>query len=172
VAKEVESEVQAIRVQRQLLDEPDPVPPVVARVTEALREAIGEVTGQFTAEIELARERLMATDTWDQLDDPSRVEILDRYQFNLPKQPDLSTDEALLRVLDEAPLRIWPDRIAAIGARSQQAALAAARAIEPKVKSVTLPSRTLRNANDVDTYVECVRQVLMAQIDDGPLVVG
>jgi hypothetical protein len=67
---------------------------------------------------------------------------------------------------------MWPDRIGAVGPRAQQALIAVAKAVEPKARRVSLPSRTLRTADDVESYVGDVRQALLAEINDGPVVIG
>jgi hypothetical protein len=61
------------------------------------------------------------------------------------------------------------DRIAAMSARFDKVLEEAARELEPEVKFVKLPKRTLKTQADVDQWVEEVRQQLMDAVDNGPV---
>lgn len=172
VSTDIQSELRAITDHRLLLQEPDPVPPLIAQVTTALRSAIQGALTELSAAFVQADAELAASDAWAQLDETRRAEVIERYQLQKPDDPDISTDEALLYALDQTPLRLWPDRVAAVDARAHRAALAAAQAIEPEVRPLTLPSRTLRSAEDVREYVEDIRELLLSQVKDGPVVIS
>jgi hypothetical protein len=172
VRDDIQSELQAITEHRLLLQEPDPVPSLIAQVTSELRSAIQEALTELSAAFVQARAELTASDAWAQLGDDRRAEIIERHQLQPPDDPDVSTDEALLYALDQTPLRLWPDRIAAVGARAHGASLAAAQALEPEVRPFTLPSRTLRSAEDVRDYVDEIRELLLGQVKEGPVVVN
>jgi hypothetical protein len=147
------------------------VPPLIARLTTVLREAIRGFVDELGASVELARAELAAGDAWAHLDDIGRAEILRKHQLEAPRVPDVSTDEALLLTLDDTPLHVWPDRIAAVRARAQSAAVAAAKALEPTVRPISLPSRTLRNPDDVRAYLDELRETLLTEVDNGPVVI-
>ncbi len=172
VVAEVQPAVEAIGEQRLLLQEPDPLPALVAQVAGALRQAVHDAQEQLRLAYDDATRDLIASEPWLRLDEEQRSEILDRYQLRPAVEVEVGTDEALVQVVDATPLRLWADRVAAIGARARDAVLAAAQALEPQVRSVTLPSRTLHTADDVASFVEEVKDVLLEQVKRGPVVIS
>ncbi len=172
VAAKVQPAIDAIGEQRLLLQEPDPLPALIAEVAAALRQAVHDAQEQLRVAFDDATRDLHASEPWLRLDEEQRAEILDKYQLRPAAEVEVGTDEALVQVLDATPLHLWADRVAAIGARARDAVLAAAQALEPQVRSVTLPSRTLHSADDVASYVEEVKDVLLEHVKRGPVVIS
>ena len=76
VAAEVQPEVTAIEQHRKLLANPDPVPGMVEKLTGALRTALNEAHGRFSADHEARMTALEATPAWKQITPTQRYEIL------------------------------------------------------------------------------------------------
>ncbi len=55
--------------------------------------------------------------------------------------------------------------------RFEQARQEAARRVEPEIVTVKLPGGTFRQREEVDAYLEQVRETLYARLADGPVMV-
>jgi hypothetical protein len=73
--------------------------------------------------------------------------------------------------LDDHPIHVWYDRIDALPARFGRLRESAAKLLEPETQVVELPHDTLRTTEDVEAWVEKVKQKLMEQIRKGPIIV-
>jgi hypothetical protein len=160
-------QVEAIRANRALLAEPDPVPPLRDALAGALRTAL-QAARQRLADAH-AREvgALAAADEWQRLPDAERERLTREHRLESVPALDLRDDEALLRALAASPLASWADQVAALPARAAQAREAAARLIQPATVRVTPPSATLRTTAEVDTYLAELRGAIMAEVAQG-----
>ena len=171
VHAQVAAQVEAIRAQRSLLSQPDPVPPLANRLADALREELGGARGQY---VETQIEKLPAlldSDAWKRLDEPARRKIRDH--AGLLPEPELriATDSDLLRELDAIPLPLWKDRIGAVPQKVTSALLDAERLLTPEAVHVSLPTASLKSENDVDEYIQALREMLMKPIRAGTPVI-
>lgn len=167
----VQAQADAIKANRSLLANPDPVPTLCAGLATELR-----------AEVKAAREKHLQaySDKIGDLEDDAtwqRLPELDQKQIRLshglvPLEPlVVGTEAELLATLDATPLKEWENRTAAIAERIKAALLEAARRLEPKAQRVILPSASLKSEADVDAYITKVRGMIMAHIGDGHPVV-
>ena len=88
-----------------------------------------------------------------------------------PADVDVSTREKLLQVLNDTPLSGWQDKIEVVRARALRARSAAAKHLEPTSVPFSFEPATLKTKDDVDQYVEGVRDQIMKHIDDGHTVI-
>jgi hypothetical protein len=78
----------------------------------------------------------------------------------------------LLASLDEVSLAVWKTRTQAIPQQFANAALAAAKLLEPKTQRVHLSSNTLKAEQDVKNWLANTEKDLMAKLKDGPIVIS
>jgi hypothetical protein len=98
VAGEVRPEVEAIEQNRSLIKDPDPVPGLLERLTEALRNAITEVHGECTKRHEAGLALLEGSSAWQKLTPEQRYELLTRHGVHeVPAVEVGSTDEVYTR---------------------------------------------------------------------------
>ena len=93
--------------------------------------------------------------------------------LNLPRLPDIRSNDKLLEALNAHPLRGIEDRIHALPAKGVAARKAIAKILdpEPKVATVSAPVATLKSELDVDNYLAVFRKQLMGHIDAGETVI-
>ena len=171
VFDEVASQRDAIRDGRQLLDEPDPVRPLLELLVAALRDAVTAGVEQLRAHHDDAIEELEASDEWQKLDDGAWQEIISTIGLERPADVDVSTREKLLAQLNAAPLATWKERTEVVRARAARAREAAAQKLEPAAIRVQLGSATIRTPADVDAYLDQARLRLLKAIEDGTTVI-
>ena len=171
VATTLAPPVAAIRDGRQLLDTPDPIAPLLADVTKALRAEVKNSAGQLATAQRDAVAELEAWDEWSRLDTADRDAIVSDAKLVLGDLPDVSTDAKLLAALDATPLSGWHDRISLVPGRRDQARRRAARHLEPTSVTVRLPSATIKTSDDLQSYVEELRAGVQPHLDAGKTVI-
>lgn len=162
----------AVRDQRLLLEASDPAAPVRAALAGLLRDVVNAAHAAHAAAHAAAMAELDGHAPWRQLAEDERAAILASLGLTPPAAPDVSNDEALLATLDARPLATARAEADAIRGRVQKAIEAAARLLEPQVRTVNLERATLRTPAEVDAWIERVRDTLRTAVDDGPVLVG
>jgi hypothetical protein len=157
--------VAAIHRGRQLLDNPDPVTPLLTELTAALRDALTHRAGELADAQRAAVAELEAWPEWSQLDPAARETIVAEAQLAAAPPPDVSTDDRLLDALDAVPLSAWQDRISLVSGRRDQARQRAARMLEPESVTVEAPSATIKTPDDLVDYLDRVRSAVQPHLD-------
>ena len=168
---EVAVQRDAIRDGRQLLDDPDPVRPLLETVVTALREAVVAGVEQLRAHHDEVIKDLESSDEWKQLDDGAWQEIISTVGLERPADVDVSSQEKLIAQLNSAPLTTWKERTEVVRARATRAREEAARKLEPAAIRVQLGSATIKTPADVDAYLDQARERLLKAIEDGATVI-
>ena len=171
IAAEIKPQVDAIRIGRTLLTEPAPVPPLANALTNALRPALQSARQRLLDTRQREVGALEATAEWQKIAEQERRQILAVNSLDAVAEIVVSTDDALLRTLDEYPLAKWEDLIAALPARVARAREQAAKLLEPQAVRIKPPSATLRTDGDVEKYLERLREEIMKEIDAGKTVI-
>lgn len=171
VTAEVEPAFRAIRDGRQLLDEPNPVAPLLAAVTKALRVEVTSRAEQLAEAQRQAIAELAAWDEWASLDAADQEAIVSESNLVPADLPDVSNDAQLLESLDATPLSGWQDRISLVPGRRDQARQRAAKLLEPESVTVTLPSATIKTREDLDGYVQELRGKVEPHLDANETVI-
>jgi hypothetical protein len=89
-----------------------------------------------------------------------------------PTKPEIARDDALANHLDQKPLASIQAEIDAIAGRVGLAIERAARLLEPKVQTVMLERSTLRDAAEVEAWIERQKTKLIEAVRRGPVLVS
>jgi hypothetical protein len=165
VAAEVTPAVAAIRDERQLLDDPDPVAPIVGELADALRKELKRQAERLANEQQNAVAELEQTSEWAQLPAETREALVGEVKLAPAEVPDVSSDGKLLETLDATPLSGWEDRIGLVPSRRDQARQRAAKVLEPESVTVSLPTATIRNEADLKSYVSDLEARVQPHLD-------
>ena len=170
-ATELNLQIEAIRSQRSLLTDPNPLPPLLSKVTNALRKTVSEAHALLRKERDREVTELEKSDDWLKLKPADGARIL--ASNGLGSIPDLAigTDQALMDCLEDAGLQDWDDRLLALRTRIAQAREEAARLLAPKAVTVRPTPATLNNREDVEAYIQRLRDQLLAQVDEHPVII-
>lgn len=166
-------QVQHIEQKRQLLEEPDPVAPLSAGLTQVLRNELNDVKDHWDELWARGEARLASDENWGKLEPEQRYDLRKPHGLVEEKVPRIAVEspEAVLRTLDAHPLAGLKDRLAAMTGRFDQLILAAARLLEPKVRKAQIPAATLRTEKDVEAWLVKTAVELKAQIRNGPVMI-
>ncbi len=171
VTLEVRPQVESIRIGRALLTDPDPVPPLLDALTNALRPALQSARQCL---VDMRNREVGALETsaeWQKISEQERRRILSANSLDAVPAINVGTDEALLNTLDEYPLSKWEDLIAALPARVQRAREEAAQLVEPQAVRIKVPSATLRTRPEAEAYINRLTAEIMKEIDAGRPVI-
>jgi hypothetical protein len=172
VAEEVSPQVEAIKEQRALLDEPDPVPPLCDRLTQALRETVTEAHRAYEQRHIDQMQRLAESEAWQKLPDDDRGRILRQQGLGVVPEIKVGTQQEVLATLQDRPLSSWRDQCDALPTRFENAGIEAARRLEPKATSMKLSPATLKTEEDVDLWWEGARAEIVEKLKKGPVIIG
>lgn len=155
----------ALYENRLLLQEPDPVQPLVQDICTLLNTHIRERVDAYLAVYEQEMHTLQADADFSALTPEQKNSIL--HNHKLLDKPTVQTYDAhpLQNVLRREPLDFWPSRMHALPSRFQDAHAHAVKLREPKSISVTLPRRTLKGKPDVEHYLSELRAQLEAALE-------
>lgn len=163
--------VEAIKANRSLLDEPDPVAPLLKEVGSTLRSALTSASRRYEEALESERSKLIAHSVWNSLPADKRKVLEPRLEANVRRQPQIGTDSELAEALETTPFSIWESETQALPARFNQLLLEAAREMEPKARRLELPSATIKDESQMEDWLKRVRTSLASAIKDGPVIV-
>ena len=171
VATELDPQIEAIRSQRSLLTDPNPLPPLLSKVTTALRKTVSEAHSNLRNERDREVTELEKSGDWLKLKSADRKRILASH--GLSPIPDLSigSDQALMDSLEDTGLYDWDDRVLALRPRIDRAREEAARLLAPKAVTVRPTPATLNSRDDVEAYIQRLREQLLAQVDEHPVII-
>ncbi len=161
----------AIRQQRSLLTDPDPLKPLLDELTTGLRNALQAARAQVVTARDREVDALANTAEWNKLSDETWRAILHRHGLGPVEALQVADDTQLLATLDARPLRAWKDRALTVPARIQAAREEAAKLLEPKAVRIQPKSTTLHDAAEVEAYLAELRAAILAEIEKGRPVI-
>jgi len=160
----------SIRSQRSLLDDPDPVAPVLQAVGADLRAALQDAYARYESALADQRSKLEPHTAWTALDASAQGSHLAGAGVTPRSAPQADTDEDLVRALEVCSLETWGAHTNALPTCFAQALAAAIKATEPKARRITLPSGVVKTPKDVEDWVARARDEVMEAIKDGPVI--
>jgi hypothetical protein len=171
IAADVVPQIEAVRTNRALLNDPDPVVPLVSRLTQALRDALQREREACLVLYEQEQVRLASAETWKRLTPEQQAEILNRQGIAGMPEIRVGTEQELLASLAEISLESWATRRDALPERFARALEQATKLLEPKAVRVTLPPATLRTDGDLRGWLVEVETRIRAHLEEGPVIV-
>ena len=172
VANEVRPQMEAIRDQRLLLSEPDPVPPLCEKLTQKLRKSVKQAHQQYEQSHATETGRLAESEVWQKLPEDDRGRILRQQGLSQVPTVKLGTQNDVLNTLQQRTLTSWRDQLDALPTRFEKARVEAAKRLEPKASTVRVPAATLRNEEDVELWLDALRGKIIDHLKDGPVIIS
>lgn len=171
-AVELQTEADAVRDERRLLEDSDPVPAIHDKVVKLLRAALKKAHTATKEAFERAMAALEENPNWKKTKKADQTRLLKEAGIEPVGDLAVGDDAAIIKALTERSLPMWATTADALPERFRQAALAAARLLEPKTQRVSLSSGTLKTPDDVATWLAETEAELLEKIKKGPVVIG
>jgi len=171
-AGELQKEVDAVRDERRLLDDSDPVPAIHDKLVKLLRAAVKKCHAATADVFEREMKSLEEGASWQKAAPADQERLL--FQAGILPVDELSIgdDALLIAALKERALPVWSAMADALPERFRQAALAAAKMLEPKIQRVKVTSGTLKSPDDVKAWLARTETDLLAKLQRGPIVIN
>lgn len=172
-AEVILAQVKTIEQQRQLLEDPDPVTPLIANLTQLLRDELNKLDDEYAFRHAEGLKYLENDSNWQQLEPEQRNQLLSEQRFTISDRPKVSVQSTndVLTTLDNCALSMFADRVAAMPARFDNVASGAAELCEPQAQFIQVPRRTLKTDEEIDAWVIEVKQQLKTALQYGPIVI-
>jgi hypothetical protein len=171
VASEVLPEVVAIERDRSLIHDPDPVPGMVDKLTEALRKAINESHSACATAHESGLMGLEASTPWQRLSPEQRYDLLSKHGVRQIPPIAVGTTEEVLDTLKRTKISELKAICDALPTRFSNTQAAAVKLLEPKAQEVTLPGGTIKNEDDLHSWLSSAEEVIREKLKNGPVIV-
>ena len=136
-----------------------------------MRKEITQYNKRYTIEFTNQNQSLERDSSWKEIPQTSQEEIKEKCNIAEIDEITIGTREDLIGELKQYPLRSWNDRIDALAGRFERARELAAKELEPKTQMVKIPRRTLKTEEDIESWLEEVREKLKAALNKGPVVI-
>jgi hypothetical protein len=171
-SENINKQANAVKDERRLLDKTDPVPAIHKEAVSALRLAVKKAYDDFKAVYDREMAVLTSNENWVKIISDQQKDILDAEGIAGIQPLSIGDDSSLLHTLEETPLTNWKTKIDALPTQFSNAALAAAKLLEPKTQTVRLTSGSLKTEDDIRSWINDVENDLMKKIKDGPIVIS
>lgn len=169
--KPLRQEVDAIRADRLLLAEPDPVGPLLNRLTDVLKTALTEAKQQYNELFDIEMADLQANQYFKPLAQEQKHQILSLCKIGIKPEIKVVNATDLLTQLQKASLDTWQTRYSALPSQFQAVIDEAVKLSAPKSTTYILPKRTLNNQTDIDTYLTELKAELESALASSSAVI-
>ena len=156
---------------RRLLDPSDPVPPLAARLADALRVALVQAHKSYRETYESERQHLANTESWQRIEPTDRDTILQRLDIKLAPPEATGTEREILDALERVSLDGWRTRTLALPQLFAHARAEADKLDEPTIRHVKVEGATLRTAADVAVWIDRTNEDLLNHVKQGPIAI-
>lgn len=149
----LEKETNAIRDNRLLLQEPDPVQPILNAITEKLTGILNARKQRYNTVYEERMAGLQGNEYFKKLTQEQKHKILSNHQLLQKQEIKVLDANGLLNQLQRASLYNWDTKIAALSSQFQSALDDAIALSAPQASTYSLPRKTISSQLDIDTYL-------------------
>ncbi len=171
-SEDLNKQANAVRDERRLFDETDPIPAIHKDAVTALRAAVKKAHDDFKTVYDVEMAALTQNDNWNIISLEQQEDILDTEGIAEIPPLLIGDDSSLIGALEETPVTGWKTKIDALPQQFSNAVLAAAILLEPETQTVKLTSGTLKTEDDVRNWIVDVEENLLDKIQDGPIVIS
>jgi hypothetical protein len=96
--------------------------------------------------------------------------LVAEYQLNGVPQVAVGSTEEVLATLESTKLKEWNNLCDALPTRFGKAHEAAAKMMEPKAQHVKLTGGTIRNEDDLKSWLSSAEEQIREKLKDGPVI--
>lgn len=165
--------LEAVKTNRSLLAEPDPVTPIIQSAAEGLRGQLNAAWEAWEKAWSTGEVRLHDDSLWGRLTPEQKLDIRTKIGLRQIDRPAVDTPETVADALSRRSLEAWDDVTKALPGRIGEALAEAAAELEPKSKDVRLPRGLIKNTAELDQWLVAARERLAAGMEDGsPVIPG
>lgn len=152
--EQLKTEITAIRENRLLLQEPDPIQPKLNELTDKLMTLLNQQKERFVENYGLKMNELQANQYFIKLTPDQKHLILAKHQLLGKPEIKPADANALLIQLQKVSLDAWDTKIAALTSQFQSALDDAIQLSAPQASTFSLPRKTITSQADIVAYID------------------
>lgn len=165
------NETNAIRDNRLLLQEPDPVQPILNAVTEKLVEILNNKKKQYNEIYDREMKELQENEYFKKTTPEQKYQILAKHQLHSKQEIKSLDSTSLLNQLKKSSLYNWDTKIAALSGQFQSALDESVLLSEPKAKTYSLPRKTISSQSEIEEYITELKAELENLLKDSNSII-
>jgi hypothetical protein len=169
--EDIQDSIAAISSNRSILDHPDQIEPLIQKVLHELRTILNALHSEMENIHSTEMKSLEGHQTWKKLSSQQKSTLVEKNQLDSPKSINVKTEDDILDLLQANSIVNRQTQIVALPQRFQRALEEAAILLEPKAIRIVLPSTTIKNEDELDEWIEEVRERIRKQLKDGPAII-
>ena len=169
-AAEVKPQVAAIEQHRGLLTDPDPLPTLSEKLTDALRAALNHAHAELQTAMDAGETSLEGLPDWEKLTPDQRYALRDKNRIRVIPDIAVGTTEEILQTLNQTKLSELHAVADALPSRFTATVTDLARLLEPKTQSVSLPGGTIKTEDDLTAWFGLVKARVLPKLQHGPVI--
>jgi len=169
--EQLKSEIDAIRENRLILQEPDPIQPKLIDLTEKLKAALNKLKESYISLYDLKMAELQANVYFSKLTPEQKHTINANHQLLAKPEIKPLDANALLYQLQKASLYTWDTKIAALPGQFQSALDDAIQLSAPQSKTFSLPRRTITSQAEIESYIAELKTELENLLKDSSSII-
>ena len=162
--------IAAITASRSLLAEPDPVPELTKQLATALRLALGKLQDDLATAFSTGQAKLAASPAWAGRTEEQRATIATACQLAPPPKAAIGTEDEILQALQARSLTDRRNLLDAVPQRFARALEEAGKLATPDAVRVALPAAVIKELKELDEWLASVRRQVVAQLQNGPVI--
>ncbi len=148
--------LEAVLEQRSLLQDPDPVAPVVAALRAELRTAVLRADARAVEAREQALALVAAVPHWAALSPEDQAAFLSGAGLEPVEAADVTSDTQLERELERAGIAARKEAAPAFAGKGQAAVQALLRKVAPQARTVKAPPALITTEEEAQAYLEAL----------------
>ena len=166
----IKEEIDAIRNERLILREPDPIQSPLSRMTDFLRNALTDYKKEYNSIWDKKMDELQANEYWNKIIPEDKHRIL--VAQNILKKPIIKAynSNELLEQLQKISLDAWTDKVSALPNKFQNAIDEAIKLCAPKAEPYYLPKRTIKSESELKEYLDELRKEIKSLLNNGDVI--
>ena len=169
--EQLKSEIDAIRENRLILQEPDPIQPKLIDLTEKLKAALNKLKESYISLYDMKMAELQANVYFSKLTPEQKHTINANHQLLAKPEIKPLDANALLYQLQKASLYTWDTKIAALPGQFQSALDDAIQLSAPQAKTFSLPRRTITSQAEIESYIAELKTELENLLKDSSSII-
>ncbi len=168
--KPIKEEIDAIRNERLILREPDPIQSPLSKMTDYLRNALNEYKKEYNRIWDEKMAELQTNEYWIKIQQEDKHRILVEQNILAKSEIKAYASGELLVQLNKISLEAWADKVSALLNKFQNAIDEAIKLCAPKAEPYNLPRRTIKNETELEAYLDELRREIKSLLKNGDVI--
>ena len=169
----IQQQFDAIIANRQLLNSPDSIQPLLVELTQRLRDKLNIYSSEYDSTYKNCWDRIKNDTDWRRLMPDKQDCYLDNYQLSYKSKPaiDVSSSDTILSTLEKMNFSALQDRIDSLPLKFDKVLGDVVKFFEPKVQEISLASGTLKSEDELEKWLAETKATILAALKNGPVLI-